>query len=119
MATQSMISLQTDNGYECIYVYGNGNTAGVGQTLADIFNTTDKVIALIALGDCSRIAGVSDLSEVVAYHRDKGEAWEETEPRLCASLEEAMALYSPMYHYVWADEKWTAYKGDDELAWNN
>ncbi len=118
MSTLAVISLQTDNGYDCISVNNDGGMSGVGQTLRDVFCTTEQVIALVALGNCSRIAGVANLSEVIAYHRDKGQPWDDVEPRQCATVASARWLFSPMYHYVWNGESWSAYRGSDKLAWN-
>lgn len=119
MATPALIALKTDNGYECISVQNDGHISGVGQALLDVFNTIEQAIALIALGNCSRIAGVAKLSEVIAYHRDKGWSWDDVEPRHCATIACAVWLFSPIYYYVWDGETWTAYKGSDKLAWNN
>lgn len=119
MATQSMIALKTDAGYECVYVHNDGHTESVGQALLDSFNTNELAVSLVALGDLSSVARKSNIDEVIAYHRDRGNNWDDVHPQLCKTLIEAMDLYNPYFTYIWDGETWTAYKGSDKLAWNN
>ena len=117
MSTPSMIARKVAGGYLCIYVHNDGYPNRVGQSLLDFFNTEEDATALIGLGDCSGVAGRWDLGMVEAYHRDRGETWERVRPLTLATLEEATRLYNPMYHYVWEDGKWTAFKGNSVVAW--
>ncbi len=117
MSTNSMIARKTDDGYECIYVHWDGHLDSVGQTLLDAFNTTDKVVELIALGDCSSVSDAKSLVDVKAYCRDMGEDWDDVKPKTFATLPQAMQYYSNPYNYLWDDEKWSVYRYGDKLDW--
>lgn len=87
MATRSMIGIQQEDGkVRAIYCHYDGYPEGVGQTLADYYQTTDKVEALLNLGDLSvlsnEIGEKQDFDNretrnenwCLAYGRDRGEA---------------------------------------------
>lgn len=117
MSTPALIAHKIEGEYVCISVNFDGHTDSVGKTLREVFNTNERVVDLLALGDCSSIALAKDITEVVAYHRDKGEAWKDVESMNFDTLDEAQCLYSPIFTYVWDGEKWTGYYKDDELDW--
>lgn len=57
MSTRSLICKEVEKGrgYICIYCHFDGYPEGVGDTLLKYYNTSEKVDALIALGDISFI----------------------------------------------------------------
>ena len=86
MSTRSMIGIQQEDGkIEAIYCHYDGYPEGVGQTLADHYQTTDKVEALLNLGDLSvlrqELGEKQDFNDYknhnenwcLAYGRDRGE----------------------------------------------
>jgi hypothetical protein len=87
MSTRSMIGIQQEDGkIKAIYCHYDGYPKGVGQTLADHYQTTDKVEALLNLGDLSvlrqELGEKQDFNDYknhnenwcLAYGRDRGEA---------------------------------------------
>jgi hypothetical protein len=84
MATRSMIGKQQEDGtIKAIYCHYDGYPEGVGQTLADYYQTSDKVDELLNLGDLSvlrqEIGEKQDFNKPtnedwsLAYGRDRGE----------------------------------------------
>jgi hypothetical protein len=87
MATRSTIAIKRTNGtFAQIYCHYDGYDAGVGQTLRDYYDSTERVEELMALGDISYLESLltppagSDHSfsnpvkgVTVAYGRDRGE----------------------------------------------
>ena len=85
MSTRSMIGIQQENGkIKAIYCHYDGYPEGVGQTLANYYQTTDKVEALLNLGDLSvlrqELGEKQDFNDYknhnenwcLAYGRDRG-----------------------------------------------
>jgi len=86
MSTRSMIGIQQEDGkIRAIYCHYDGYPKGVGQTLANYYQTTDKVEALLNLGDLSvlrqELGEKQDFNDYknhnenwcLAYGRDRGE----------------------------------------------
>lgn len=115
MSTNAIVNEKLDDGtYRRIYVHWDGYLEGVGKTLREVFNTDAKVKELIDLGDCSSIAGAESLDDIVAYHRDKDDDWNDVKPEITKMFEPS---YSSFYVYLWEDGEWTAYQGGDQLEW--
>ncbi len=115
MSTNSLVVEKLKNGtYRKIYVHWDGYLEGVGKILRNVFNTDAKVKELIDLGDCSTIMEAKSLDEVVAYHRDLNEDWEDIKPEITDTFESAHGFF---FVYLWEDGKWTAYQGGDQLDW--
>jgi hypothetical protein len=85
MATRSIVAKKNSNGSSVgIYVHYDGSTHM--EILQEYYSTPEKVDALIALGSLS-VLGSSigqkqeftqpDQDTCVAYHRDRGESWEQ------------------------------------------
>ncbi len=117
MSTLALIARKTDKGFACILVNWDGYTDRVGKTLREVFNTDESARELIALGDCSDIAGARSIDDVEAYCRDRNKKWDTVAPRTFSTILDAQIRTSPIYTYVWDDEEWTAFKGEDKLAW--
>jgi hypothetical protein len=117
MSTRSNIGiLREDNTVEMIYCHFDGYLDGVGQLLRDHYADTQKIEALVGLGSISSLA--ADIGEkhdfrmrgdgvVTAYHRDRGEAWEHTQPVTYLNKEDALA-HMEEYLYLWlpGETKW-------------
>ena len=84
MATRSMIGKQQEDGtIKAIYCHYDGYPEGVGQTLANYYQASDKVNDLLNLGDLSvlsqEIGGKQNFDKptsetwCLAYGRDRGE----------------------------------------------
>ena len=96
MATRSTIAKRNEDGsITQIYCHWDGYVlGGVGETLFNHYNTPELVDQLIALGDLSSLREKPTPTEgehtfdepqadvTVAYHRDRGEEWKDTKPRV-------------------------------------
>ncbi len=119
MSTPALIvrNTGTTNGFICIQINWDGYPDRVGKTLREVFNTDEAVRELIALGDCSNLAQAKSIDDVEAYCRDLDEKWSEVAPKTFETVLEAQRQWSPIYTYIWDGKEWTAYKGEDKLAW--
>ena len=112
MSTRCRIAIVHDNGvFESIYChydgYDDGN--GVGPVLRKHHSSPEAIKALIKLGDLSYVKA----NEVRAYHRDRGDAWANTQPKITASESELLALAHACdadYLYVFDGERWGSKK---------
>jgi hypothetical protein len=113
MGTNATIARKNENGtYTHIYVHFDGYLiGGVGETLHDHFQDSNKVDELIALGDLSSlkpdITTQNDFDNpnfdaTIAYHRDRGEELEYWES---ATMEELLEDAS-YYLYIYEDGRW-------------
>jgi hypothetical protein len=72
MSTRSNIGIrETDGTVKTIYCHWDGYPQYVGRLLLTYYTTEQDVRGLLDLGDISELKPT--LSEVVAYHRDRGE----------------------------------------------
>ena len=55
MGTRSSIAIKTEDGIKAIYCHWDGYVDHNGKILKEFYKTTDKVEALIALGDISSL----------------------------------------------------------------
>lgn len=116
MSTRSLITANIDNKFLTIYCHFDGYPEGVGKTLSENYTTTEKITALMALGDLSVLADSTDKPEghtfenkikgfCVAYGRDRGEKG--TEAKETSDLAESVKLdYGQEYHYFWNGTSW-------------
>lgn len=110
MSTRSLIAVcLPDDAYRSVYCHFDGYDygQGVGTTLRAYYNSEEQARALIELGDLSSIKA----EEVCAYHRDRGEAWSQTQPRLSASEDNLIKLARERgadYLYLFGEGSWTA-----------
>lgn len=83
MATRSFIALQNspyhDSPVTLIYCHWDGYPEHVGATLAEHYDTIEKVQELLRLGDLSQLGKTP--ADCVAYCRDRGESWSDVRPR--------------------------------------
>lgn len=109
MSTRSLIGvLHPDNQVEFIYCHFDGYEEGVGKTLCEEFFTPKVVNDLIALGDVLTIHG-----EIVAYHRDRGEDWEDVKPKMVSldTYPSQARTYGAEFEYLYRYGKWEVSRG--------
>jgi hypothetical protein len=106
MATRSNIVHLTDNGWETIYCHWDGYPAHNGSILLNHYSSSEKVAALVGLGDISSLH--ENLDDVVAYHRSHGERWEDVKPRTFAKDIRGIPddILENEWCYAWDGEKW-------------
>ena len=127
MSTHAFVGIKNaDGSVTSIYVHNYGYPEGLGQILSQHYNTQELADQLVALGDCSCVCErlsqedgeqhsfdhpVNDVT--VAYHRDRGEDWEDVEPghydnvgkfkRECGSIS---------FCYLFEDGEWKCLNAD-------
>jgi hypothetical protein len=89
MSTRSFIAKVTDDGYRSVYCHSDGYPDYVGRILRDHYADPAKVVALIGLGNLSRLGpeigekhdfnnyGMDRPDWCLAYGRDRGDAQQE------------------------------------------
>jgi hypothetical protein len=80
MSTRSRIAIENQDGtVTSIYCHFDGYLSGVGKLLKEYYTTQPKVQALIELGDISSLDMTPFKMSTVAYHRDRGEDFNQLE----------------------------------------
>lgn len=119
MSTPCTIIVKTKDDYLSSYCHWDGYTDYMYPMLTTNYNSYERALALVKLGDASYIAEKlepttdnhsfdhpeEDVS--VFYHRDRGEDWSDTAPKY---RDKESRLYQFQYGYVFEDDHWTAYK---------
>jgi hypothetical protein len=111
MATRSSISIKTAKGGKTIYCHWDGYPSHNGRILLESFNTEDRVLELIKLGNLSilghKIGGEvkfdgfdSSTDQCLAYGRDRGETEQE------ASDFDKKPTDLQEYNYLFKEGKW-------------
>ena len=120
MSTNSRIAVKTEEGYKTIYCHHDGYPEYMYPTLTDNYNTEEKALELVSLGDASsigeRVAPTMfyhsfDWPEIgvsVFYHRDRNEDWEFCKPRIYQTKEKIFEI--EYYVYIFEDGHWTCYE---------
>lgn len=116
MSTNSTIIVEVDGKVKSIYCHWDGHIESVGYTLRDYFGTQGQAAAIVALGDCSTITGATNIGEIEAYHRDKGEDWADVKPRVYPTVDAALADADTPYKYAFVDGKWLAWEDDNSVS---
>lgn len=114
MSTNSTIIVEVDGKVKSIYCHWDGHIESVGITLKNHFGTQELAEAVVALGDCSSIAGALDIDDIEAYHRDKGEDWADVEPQVYPTVNAAVEDSDTPFTYAFVDGKWRAWGYVDE-----
>ena len=114
MATRSTIAMADGDYIKAIYCHYDGYPEGVGVTLSNFYNDSDKVAELIALGDISTLDefvvpvgtqhsfGTPEIGVTVAYGRDRQETG--VEPRYFTTVENWLESYDNTgceFAYLW------------------
>ena len=79
-----------------IYCHNGSGPGSMGRLLEDVYNNSDHVQDLLALGDISYLG--RDLLETVAYHRDRGEPLRG--PLLSKNAYDYVQDLTAEYHYL-------------------
>jgi hypothetical protein len=94
-----------DGKYHGIYCHSDGYLDWNGRILLKHYRDPAKVAQLVALGDLSSI---SEQGEPTAYHRDRGEHYDDVAPQVDATATAvADRLDHDGYVYVFEDGAWT------------
>lgn len=119
MSTNSAIFIEKDGKIKGIYCHWDGNLEGVGRTLLEHYQNEDKVLRLIELGNISGLG--SELGEkhdfnsnehtdwTHAYHRDRGDNWEQSKPFEAMTYIEAKEFFKEAccsYFYIFRNGLW-------------
>jgi len=131
MATRSMIAKKDKNGgYWCIYCHWDGYPEHHFPILEECYNTEAKIDTLLTLGDLSvlerEIGEKHDFNEnydkhphwCLAYHRDRGESWDDVRPRWAYDFRELKRWAYDMgceYIYIWVGH-WVIYQRNYKTA---
>ena len=93
MSTRSRIAIKTETGYRSIYCHWDGYPKGVGKTLMDHWDTTEKIYALMDLGDLSQLG---DSLESTEPYSSRGDYLPAVETKDLKGLEEEYTyVYRP------------------------
>jgi len=111
MSTRCFIAITKDEAtYQSIYCHYDGYDTdnGVGPTLRQHHNSEAQAESLIALGDISYVK-----DEIAcAYHRDRGDAWDQTKPKTTYSQSELFTLAKAcdaQYLYLFNQGGWHSF----------
>jgi len=130
MSTRCFISKKTKDGYVGIYSHWDGypEEPGVGYQLKNYYKSPQKVDSLIALGDISSLRKnigrkhnfdnydlAKEKEYTTAYHRDRGEPWDDVKPQFFKTKEEMERYFEDSwceYLYIYEKGSWHCYGGD-------
>ena len=68
MSTPSLVAVKSENKIKGIYVHYDGNSEYMKENLKEYFNTYEKAMQLIELGDMSGITGDLEACKKEAYY---------------------------------------------------
>lgn len=118
MSTRSSIAIQNDNDTVIgIYCHSDGYLDYNGKMLAEHYKDEAKVRGLIALGSISSLAEKIGCPKghtyhkpvkgyVRAYHRDRGDTWEDTQPSTEKNYTKFLDSMSQEFDYLFKDGQW-------------
>lgn len=124
MSTPAFVGKKNEDGtVTSIYVNADGYPSYMGKMLKQNYKDPGKVDKLLALGDCSSIDKEVDVPEgvehtydnpvdgiTVAYHRDRGEDWEDVKTTEHDSEEDFKHWAGSDFWYLFKDGKWESSK---------
>ena len=128
MSTPCALLVKTEDGYLTTYCHFDGYTDYMFPMLVKNYNSYEKALALVSLGDASYIAEKLEPTTdthsfehpeegvCVFYHRDRGEDWLMNEPYY---VNKEPRLHQFHYAYVFEDGYWTAYERAQKLEVEN
>lgn len=129
MSTRSLIGrINPDNSVTTIYCHWDGYPENQLPILVPCYSNEEKLNELMSLGSISYLEDRTNPPEgmthtfhdpypktVVAYHRDRGDKWEECEPDTYSSLDEMFndkANWNIAYYYIFNGDEWHLYDGE-------
>ena len=132
MGTRSSIAIKTEDGIKAIYCHWDGYVDHNGKIRKEFYKTTDKVEALIALGDISSLReevgekhdfdksddslGITD-NWCLAYGRDRGETGTEAQTfQSISEWVEAEAERWCEYFYLFDGQDWIVSNGKKDSS---
>ena len=117
MGTRSYIGIERPTGgVTYIYCHWDGYPSHNGAVLLEHYSSAERMERLLALGDISSLrarldptqaslhgfgCGESEEGVVIAYHRERGEAWEGVKPKEAASIEAIPQNHGAEYMYIY------------------
>lgn len=121
MGTRSFISKKLNDGrYKYIYCHWDGSPGHNGIILKEHYKSPEKVRKLINLGDISSLGEIvghkhkfdraTKVKSTTAYHRDRGEKWEDVKPKYANFKDDLIGLasgYGVEYVYFFENGKWS------------
>lgn len=112
MATQSVIIAEDWDGmFIGIYCHNDGypeGPHGVGHKLHTYYNDVNKARKLVELGDLSSVG--EDLESCCAYHRDRGEDWDDVQPRRGPTPHHISEMFDISCCYIFREGYWSMTK---------
>lgn len=129
MSTRSLIGrINPDNSVTTIYCHWDGYPKNQLSILVPCYSNEEKLNELMSLGSISYLEDNPNPPEhkshsfrepyphtTVAYHRDRGDKWEECEPDNYTSLDEMLeddGNWNIAYFYIFDGDKWHLYDGE-------
>lgn len=131
MSTRSAIGIKNKNGFiSAVYCHFDGYLEHNGRILKEYYNDKNKVEELLSYGDMSSLKEniiPNDDEEhnfenkqrnvCIFYHRDRGEAWEDTAPLRFDTEKEFTDYYDwSAYYYLFDNGQW--YWKTKNSEWN-
>ena len=124
MSTHALVSYKISNDeYKTIYVHNDGMLSSLGSKLLNYYNSDDKALALVNLGDLSAVYRLlepitlthsfdkPEKDVTIAYHRDRGEDYS-----ISILNNDALIEWSKEWDieesYLWNKDNWFVRKGD-------
>lgn len=115
MSTRSSICVKDGDKYKTVYCHFDGYHSGVGKTLIENYNSFEKAISIVDLGDLSFLEKSVDCPDghsydtpckgcTVFYGRDRGE--EGVSAIVCESYEDALRQNRQEYNYLFDNNQW-------------
>lgn len=105
--------IKKDNTVNTIYCHWDGYPSEKASMLLNHYNSIEKANALVALGDISHLEkniapadGVEHSYDkpadevTVAYHRDKGEPWNDVKPITSDNINQCLSDFGDSYLYL-------------------
>ncbi len=118
MSTRGLIAIQNEDGKtHSSYAHFDGYLDGVGAILINHYTTKEKAEELIALGPMSGIE--ETIEKCVAYHRDRGEKYQEPVvwDNADTMLKNAEDRFWAEYCYLFKDGEWYFDTTYDPKGW--
>ena len=124
MSTHALISYKISNDeYKTIYVHNDGMLSSLGNKLLNYYNSDDKALALVNLGDLSAVYKLLEPTTsthsfnnpekdvTIAYHRDRGEDYS-----IAILNSDSLIEWSKEFDieesYLWNEDSWFVRRGD-------
>lgn len=117
MSTRGAVGMRPDGTVRAVYVHHDAYIAGVGAILGGWYEKSEKVEALLALGDLSSLG--TTLADTVAYHRDRSERMKSARryTNVDAYHRDGKGDFGADYFCLYDCERWLVYGISSEQNW--